>query len=173
MQGPIADPLERIDRLRIHVQLARQSDAIAQIRQVVDDAPRVPVCMRVVRIGAAADRILSGVDHVARRRAHGGSREHVGIGGSFPGQPVEIRCVDHRIAQGAGVAVGHVVGDEQQDVRTVPFLGAGRNTDNGSGDCQGNQGGNAHHGSVSFLPDSVTRFKAFEYSLPARSRSTL
>ena len=94
-------------------------DPVAETGQVVDDALRAGLRLRVVRVGAAPYRVLAGVEHVPGGRAHRGGGVHVGERRPLLGEPVQVRRVDLGVAQGAGVVVGHVVGDEQQHVRAV------------------------------------------------------
>ncbi len=73
--------------------LPAERDAVAQRLQVMHNALGPFPGKRMVRVGAALDRIQTGVDVVSRRRAHRCRLKTVGEQHAFRGELVDVRRV--------------------------------------------------------------------------------
>ena len=109
---------------RIDVRLAGEMRGVACGLQVMGDAFHPVVGHRVVRIGSGLHRIEAGVECVTRGRAHGRSLEAPRELHALTRELIEMRCL-RLPAIHAEVAVGAVVGDDEQEVR---WRGVGKGT---------------------------------------------
>ena len=111
-----ADHLERKRLRRPDVGLPGEADAIAEIAEVVDQAARARLHPGVIRIGAAAHRVETGVELLASGRAHRGRGE----GGVEPHalrrEAIEVGRLNVAVAVDAARGPGLVVGEQQDDV---------------------------------------------------------
>ena len=99
-----------------NVLLVLQGGTVAQAVQVREEALRTCIDAGVVRVGAAADGVETGVKRVPQGRAGGGGGKHAVEVHALGLETIHVRRLHVGMTQRADVAPAHVIGDDDEEV---------------------------------------------------------